>query len=74
MTKNLKKHRRTIKEIIRSHKQYKRIYKAVKALNILKKHNDEIDTLYCVYVLNAHSKGKITDREADILKEWLHND
>ena len=43
-------------------------------LEILKKCEDEKHSLYCVYVLNALSSGKITQDDTIKVKEWLDNE
>lgn len=43
-------------------------------LEILRKCEDDKHSLYCVYVLNALSSGKITQDDTIMVKEWLDND
>lgn len=66
-----KRKRRTRKEIIDGHEQYEKIYKDLVVLDILKKCNNEINTLYYGCVFNARLEYKITDKECKLVKEWL---
>ena len=50
------------------------ILKDLEILDILKKCEDDKHSLYCVYVLNALSSGKITQDDVIKIKEWLDND
>lgn len=43
-------------------------------LTILKKCDDDIQSLFYVYVLNAVAKKKISIMQANEVKEWLKND
>lgn len=56
-------------ELIESQKEI--VLKDLEILEILKKCEDEKHSLYCVYVLNALSSGKITQDDVIDVKEWL---
>ena len=45
--------------------------KDLEILDILKKCENEKHSLYCVYVLNALSRSKITQDDVIKVKEWL---